>query len=194
MQAHDCGFQHIGSESLSFSHRTDKNQEILWKLVLLDEKQLTEKEFSLSTTGKKENTVTHFSCYPIISSELFPQELLWLYIYTYIHTYIYVASWLGRSPEKGNGIPLQDSCMWNPMDRGAWWVACSPQCHKEFDTSQQLKKNSNIHTYRYIERQTERQRETETETKTDSDRFMVAYELLLLLLSHFSCVQLCATP
>ena len=76
MQAHDCGFQHTGSESLSFSHRTDKNQEILWKLVLLDEKQLTEKEFSLSTTGKKENTVTHFSCYPIISSELFPQELL----------------------------------------------------------------------------------------------------------------------
>ena len=25
-----------------------------------------------------------------------------------------------RSPEQGNGIPLQDSCLGNPMDRGAW--------------------------------------------------------------------------
>ena len=27
---------------------------------------------------------------------------------------------LGRSPEEGNGYPLQYSCMGNPMDRGAW--------------------------------------------------------------------------
>ena len=27
---------------------------------------------------------------------------------------------LGRSPGVGNGIPLQDSCLENPMDRGAW--------------------------------------------------------------------------
>ena len=26
----------------------------------------------------------------------------------------------GRSPEEGNGIPLQYSCLENPMDRGAW--------------------------------------------------------------------------
>ena len=26
----------------------------------------------------------------------------------------------GRSPEEGNGNPLQYSCMENPMDRGAW--------------------------------------------------------------------------
>ena len=24
---------------------------------------------------------------------------------------------------EGNGTPLQDSCLENPMDRGAWWVA-----------------------------------------------------------------------
>ena len=24
--------------------------------------------------------------------------------------------------EKGNGTPLQDSCLENPMDRGAWWT------------------------------------------------------------------------
>ena len=26
----------------------------------------------------------------------------------------------GRSPERGNGNPLQYSCLGNPMDRGAW--------------------------------------------------------------------------
>ena len=29
---------------------------------------------------------------------------------------------LGRSPEEGNGNPLQHSCLENPMDRGAWWT------------------------------------------------------------------------
>ena len=28
----------------------------------------------------------------------------------------------GRSPGEGNGSPLQDSCLGNPMDRGAWWA------------------------------------------------------------------------
>ena len=29
---------------------------------------------------------------------------------------------LGRSPEEGNGNPLQYSSLENPMDRGAWWA------------------------------------------------------------------------
>ena len=29
-----------------------------------------------------------------------------------------------QEPEgKGNGIPLQYSCLENPMDRGTWWAA-----------------------------------------------------------------------
>ena len=28
----------------------------------------------------------------------------------------------GRSPGKGNGNPLRDSCLGNPMDRGTWWA------------------------------------------------------------------------
>ena len=28
----------------------------------------------------------------------------------------------GRSPGGGHGHPLQDSCLENPMDRGAWWA------------------------------------------------------------------------
>ena len=30
---------------------------------------------------------------------------------------------LGRSPGRGNGNLLQNSCLDNPMDRGAWWAA-----------------------------------------------------------------------
>ena len=30
--------------------------------------------------------------------------------------------WVGRSPGKGNGNPLQYSCLENPMDREAWWA------------------------------------------------------------------------
>ena len=35
--------------------------------------------------------------------------LIFIYIYTYTG--------------EGNGIPLQYSCLENPMDRGAWWAA-----------------------------------------------------------------------
>ena len=28
----------------------------------------------------------------------------------------------GRFPGKGNGNPLQYSCLGNPTDRGAWWA------------------------------------------------------------------------
>ena len=28
----------------------------------------------------------------------------------------------GRSPGEGNGNSLQNSCLENPMDGGAWWV------------------------------------------------------------------------
>ena len=28
----------------------------------------------------------------------------------------------GRSPGGGHGNPLQDSCLENPMDKGAWWA------------------------------------------------------------------------
>jgi len=35
----------------------------------------------------------------------------------------YVKKYLSqRSPGEENGKPLQDSCLGNPMDRGAWWA------------------------------------------------------------------------
>ena len=30
---------------------------------------------------------------------------------------------LGTYGREGNGTPLQDSCLENPMDGGAWWAA-----------------------------------------------------------------------
>ena len=32
-------------------------------------------------------------------------------------------SGLGRSPGRGNGNPLQSSCLEHPTDRGVWWAA-----------------------------------------------------------------------
>ena len=49
---------------------------------------------------------------------------------------------LGRSPGEGNGNPLQDSCLENPMDgESHGWrslVGYSPQGHKELDTTERL--------------------------------------------------------
>ena len=40
----------------------------------------------------------------------------------------------GRSPREWNDNPFQDSCLGNPMDRGAW-ESYSPWGHKESDTT-----------------------------------------------------------
>ena len=42
---------------------------------------------------------------------------------------------LGRSPEEGNGNPLQYSCLKNPMDRGAWWAPVHGWGRRESDTT-----------------------------------------------------------
>ena len=40
----------------------------------------------------------------------------------------------GRSPGDGNGNPLQNACLGNSMDRGAWW-AIGHGVRKELDTT-----------------------------------------------------------
>ena len=41
----------------------------------------------------------------------------------------------GRSPGKGNGYPLQYSCLENSMDSGAWG-GYTPQGHKVLDMTE----------------------------------------------------------
>ena len=44
---------------------------------------------------------------------------------------------LERSPEVGNGTPLQHSCLENSMDRGAWHATVHGAT-KQLDTNEQL--------------------------------------------------------
>ena len=58
---------------------------------------------------------------------------------------------LGRYPGEGNGYPLQDSCLENSMDRGAWWatahrVAKSQTRLSDF-TFTSLSKEKVLHAY-----------------------------------------------
>ena len=48
---------------------------------------------------------------------------------------------LGRSPEEGNGNPLQYSYLENAMDRGAWWATL----HRVTESQTQLKQVSTHH-------------------------------------------------
>ena len=43
----------------------------------------------------------------------------------------------GRSPGEGNSDSLQDSCLGNPMDGGAWW-AIVHGVTKRLDVTEQL--------------------------------------------------------
>ena len=51
---------------------------------------------------------------------------------------------LGRSPGERNSNPLQDSCLENPMDRGAW-QAIAHGVAKESDMTCQLNNSNNKH-------------------------------------------------
>ena len=46
----------------------------------------------------------------------------------------------GRSPGEGHGNPLQDSCLENPTDRGAWWATV----HRVAESQTRLSKPAHI--------------------------------------------------
>ena len=83
----------------------------------------------------------------------------------------------GRSSGGGNGNPFQYSCLGNPMDRGAWLT-----------TVHRVTKESDM---------TKEQQHKLSQTTEESSLFCKSTLigcLLLLLLSRFSRVRLCATP
>ena len=51
----------------------------------------------------------------------------------------------GRFPGKGNGYPLQYSCLENSMDRGPWGY--SPQGFRESDTTEHTQSHTLTHTH-----------------------------------------------
>ena len=51
---------------------------------------------------------------------------------------------LGRSPGEENGYPLQYPCLWNPMDRGAWWAIVHWVTKKVGYETQQIKPQGHI--------------------------------------------------
>ena len=73
---------------------------------------------------------------------------------------------LGKPPGGGHGHPLQYSCLENSMDRGAWWAAVHGAQRVEHNLV------TNTHTFHSI----------------------YPSVFMLLLLSRFSRVRLCATP
>ena len=44
---------------------------------------------------------------------------MYTHIYTWTHTQVYAHTHI-YTPREGNGNALQDSCLENPRDRGAW--------------------------------------------------------------------------
>ena len=54
-------------------------------------------------------------------------------------------SGLGRTPVEGNAYPFQYSCLENPMNRGAWWVAA---CGVSESEDNQAHTHTHTHTHR----------------------------------------------
>ena len=50
---------------------------------------------------------------------------------------MYLIVFLYSSYGEGTGTPLQNSCLENPMDRGAWWAAVHG-VYRESDTTERL--------------------------------------------------------
>ena len=109
---------------------------------------------------------------------------------------------------EGNGNPLQYSCLDNPMGGGAWWAAVhgvadrkSTRLNSSHTAESQPSSADNTRLSRYL-------KEVHLISNLTSVTLILASHLttlnlilkieitikLLLLLSHFSRVRLCATP
>ena len=93
---------------------------------------------------------------------------------------------LGKSPGEGNGNPLQYSCLENPGDRGAWRATV----HRVAKSQTRL---SDI-THSLTHSLNGRMGSMGFPGSSAGKGSIIMWEMLLLLLRCFSCVQLCATP
>ena len=56
---------------------------------------------------------------------------------------------LGRSLGGGHGNPLQDSCLENPMDRGAWWATVHGVAKSRTQLSENIKTLWSVLSFKY---------------------------------------------
>ena len=111
---------------------------------------------------------------------------------------------LNQISGEGNGNPLQFSCLGNPRDGGAWWVAVygvaqSRTQLKWFSSSRsnQIRDlelgQAEMHSFLKAERDTSRMLQRRSFYLLSEVSWGRAMLLLPLLLSRFSRVRLCAT-
>ena len=53
----------------------------------------------------------------------------------------------GRSPRGGKGSPLQNSCLENPMNRGAWWATIHGVAKQSDRTEHSTHTDTHRHTH-----------------------------------------------
>ena len=86
---------------------------------------------------------------------------------------------------EGNGSPLQYSCLGNPRDRGAWWAAI-------YGVTQSWTRLKRLSSSSSSSMQLEKRWGSKASSVEARQWSLNIY--CIMLLSHFSCVQLCATP
>ena len=57
-----------------------------------------------------------------------------------------------RSPEEGNGNPLQYYCLGNPKDRGAWWATVHGVTKNQTQLSHLICTHTHTHTHTHTQR------------------------------------------
>ena len=89
-----------------------------------------------------------------------------------------------------NGSPLQYSCLENSTDRGAWWASVHGVTRVRHDWVTKPTVNSSKWWCEHLPTRAS----TNTITLRQKTKGKEIWTELLVLLSHFSCVRLCATP
>ena len=86
----------------------------------------------------------------VFDNGVFSDFCIWRGAGTPFYTFMYVRQYRSIAHAQGHGTRLQDSCLENPADRGAW--RASPWGHEESDTTEQLSAHTHTHTHTDLQR------------------------------------------